>query len=54
MLIMVPEVNKESRGKTILEEIRIRNFPELKVLLFGKYNRVQSVLVKRSILVLFK
>ena len=51
MLIIVPEGNKESRGKAILEEIMIKNFPELKVLLSGNYNRVQSVLVKRNILV---
>lgn len=54
MLIIVPEGNKESRGKAILEEIMIKNFPELKVLLSGNYNRVQSVLVKRNILVLLK
>jgi len=54
MVIIVPEGNKESRGKAILEEITIKNFPELKVLLSGDYNRVQSVLVKRNILVLLK
>lgn len=54
MVIVVPEGNKESRGKAILEEIMIKNFPELKVLLSGDYNRVQSVLVKRNILVLLK
>ena len=37
MLIIVPEGNKESRGKAILEEIMIKNFPELKVLLSGNY-----------------
>ena len=54
MVIVVHEGNKESRGKAILEEIMIKNFPELKVLLSGDYNRVQSVLVKRNILVLLK
>lgn len=54
MLIIVPEGNKESRGKAILEEIMIKNFPELKVLLSGNYNRAQSVLVKRNTLVLLK
>ena len=54
MLIIVPEGNKESRGKAILEEIMIKNFPELKVLLSVNYNRAQSVLVKRNTLVLLK
>lgn len=54
MLIIVPEGNKESRGKAILEEIMIKNFPELKVLLSGNYNRAQSVIVKRNTLVLLK